>query len=354
MEVCGAKAEGGYTNLYLVDNPGMIGVTQPRRVAAISMATRVAHELSLTSSRVSYQIRYDATVSPSTTIKFMTDGILLRELATDFLLSKYSVIIIDEAHERTMNTDILIGVLSRVLKLREQMWKDKKDGVKPLRLIIMSATLRVSDFADNTLLFSSPPPVINVSARQHPVTIHFNRRTPSDYVKEAVKKTAKIHSRLPPGGILIFLTGQNEISGVCRTLEAKFSRKAIETRMRKRRLVNASAFFTDEPPDPPNMVAAADGMSSQYLIPRKQSLNTLTVVLEAEDVELGVRNQDLALDVDDGTPEEDPEALDSADEDTDDVEESDCESDPQTRINTYEYIPFSFDACRSTVFSFAE
>ena len=240
----------------------MIGVTQPRRVATISMATRVAHEMSLTSSRVSYQIRYDATVSPSTTIKFMTDGILLRELATDFLLSRYSVIIIDEAHERSMNTDILIGVLSRVLKLREQMWKDKRDGVKPLRLIIMSATLRVSDFAENRLLFPSPPPVINVSARQHPVTIHFNRRTPLDHVKEAIKKTAKIHSRLPPGGILIFLTGQNEISGVCRTLEAKFSRKAIGIRKRKRRLVNASEFFTDEHPEHPKLVAAADGISS--------------------------------------------------------------------------------------------
>lgn len=108
----------------------MIGITQPRRVAAMSMASRVAHELSLTSSRVSYQIRYDATVSPATSIKFMTDGVLLRELATDFLLNKYSVIIIDEAHERSMNTDILIGVLSRVLKLREQLWKEGKEGAK--------------------------------------------------------------------------------------------------------------------------------------------------------------------------------------------------------------------------------
>lgn len=112
------------------DNPGMIGITQPRRVAAISMATRVAHELSLTSSRVSYQIRYDATVSPATSIKFMTDGVLLRELVTDFLLTKYSVIIIDEAHERSINTDILIGVLSRVSKLRETMWKEGKDTAK--------------------------------------------------------------------------------------------------------------------------------------------------------------------------------------------------------------------------------
>ena len=108
----------------------MIGVTQPRRVAAMSMASRVAHELSLASTKVSYQIRYDATVSPSTAIKFMTDGVLLRELAVDFLLKKYSVIIIDEAHERSMNTDILIGVLSRVVRLREEMWKEGKDDMK--------------------------------------------------------------------------------------------------------------------------------------------------------------------------------------------------------------------------------
>ncbi|KAK7056793.1 putative ATP-dependent RNA helicase DHR1 [Paramarasmius palmivorus] len=217
------------------DNPGMIGITQPRRVAAMSMAARVANELSLTSSKVSYQIRYDATVSPDTSIKFMTDGVLLRELASDFLLTKYSVIIIDEAHERSMNTDILIGVLSRVLKLREELWKEGKEDAKPLRLIIMSATLRVSDFAENRTLFATPPPVINVSARQHPVTVHFNRRTVPDYVTEAIKKTVKIHTRLPPGGILIFLTGQNEITGVCRKLEARFGRKAVEEQRSKRR-----------------------------------------------------------------------------------------------------------------------
>jgi len=108
----------------------MIGITQPRRVAAMSMASRVATELNLSPAEVSYQIRYDATVSPTTVIKFMTDGVLLRELAMDFLLSRYSVVIVDEAHERSMNTDILIGVLSRVVRLREQMWKEKKDGVK--------------------------------------------------------------------------------------------------------------------------------------------------------------------------------------------------------------------------------
>ncbi|THH12553.1 hypothetical protein EW146_g7588 [Bondarzewia mesenterica] len=280
------------------DNPGMIGVTQPRRVAAMSMASRIAHELSLTSSRVSYQIRYDATVSPSTSIKFMTDGVLLRELATDFLLTKYSVIIIDEAHERSMNTDILIGVLSRVIKLREDMWKTEKGSVKPLRLIIMSATLRVSDFAENKTLFETPPPIINVPARQHPVTIHFSRRTVSDYVIEAVRKTSKIHSHLPPGGILIFLTGQNEIVGVCRKLEAKYGPKALEDRKRRRKVtqerMDAQNFFRDEGDVLTVKPSRAD--------------------VEAEDVDLGSgRGDDLALSVD-------GQQTDEADLDTDDDE----------------------------------
>jgi ATP-dependent RNA helicase DHX37/DHR1 len=133
----------------LTENPGLIGITQPRRVAAMSMAARVGHELSLTSSKVSYQIRYDATVSPSTSIKFMTDGVMLRELATDFLLSKYSVIVIDEAHERSMNTDILIGVLSRVLRLREEMWKEGKEGAKvtSLSTILAGVDLLSLDYA---------------------------------------------------------------------------------------------------------------------------------------------------------------------------------------------------------------
>jgi ATP-dependent RNA helicase DHX37/DHR1 len=98
----------------------------------------------------------------------------------------------------------------------------------------MSATLRVSDFAENKTLFTTPPPVITVAARQHPVTIHFSRRTHPDYVTEAIKKASKIHTRLPPGGILIFLTGQNEITGVCKKLEAKFGRNAIKEKKRRR------------------------------------------------------------------------------------------------------------------------
>lgn len=98
----------------------------------------------------------------------------------------------------------------------------------------MSATLRVSDFAENKTLFPAPPPIVNVEARQFPVTIHYNRRTTHDYINEVVKKATKIHCRLPPGGILIFLTGQNEIHDVCRKLEKRFGKKYLDEKQRVR------------------------------------------------------------------------------------------------------------------------
>lgn len=216
----------------------MIAVTQPRRVAAVSLATRVKSELNFpsNSSTVAHQIRYSSTTSPDTAIKFMTDGVLLRELSTDFLLSRYSVVVVDEAHERGVNTDVLVGVLSRVAKLREKKWREEKDklkgepSIKPLRIVIMSATLRVDDFTSNSTLFQTPPPVIHISARQHPVTIHFNRKTVSDYVTEAYKKVCKIHARLPPGGILVFMTGQSEIMGLARKLEKKYAQNGAKSR----------------------------------------------------------------------------------------------------------------------------
>jgi ATP-dependent RNA helicase DHX37/DHR1 len=208
----------------------MIAVTQPRRVAAVSLATRVKSELNFpsNSSTVAHQIRYSSTTSPETAIKFMTDGVLLRELSSDFLLSRYSVVVVDEAHERGVNTDVLVGVLSRVAKLREKKWREEKDSgrpptIKPLRIVIMSATLRVDDFTSNATLFATPPPVIHISARQHPVTVHFNRKTVSDYVTEAYKKICKIHARLPQGGILVFMTGQSEIMGLVRKLEQQYN-----------------------------------------------------------------------------------------------------------------------------------
>lgn len=244
-------------------NPGMVAVTQPRRVAAVSLAERVRDELGFDkkSGVVAHQIRYSSTTSPDTAIKFMTDGVLLRELATDFLLSRYSVVVVDEAHERGVNTDVLIGVLSRVAKLREKRWRESKDGknrLGPLRIVIMSATLRVSDFAENSTLFSTSPPVIHIGARQHPVTMHFSRRTSSDYVTEAYKKVCKIHSRLPPGTILVFLTGQNEITGLCRKLDKRYGKGKERSKGKITAIENNYDQGSQAPPDgkSPRMLVA--------------------------------------------------------------------------------------------------
>lgn len=201
--------EGGYTT------KGLIGVTEPRRVAAVTMSRRVALELNMSTDVVSYQIRYEGNVTDETIMKFMTDGVLLKEIENDFFLSKYSVIVIDEAHERSVFTDILMGLLSRIVLMR------KTQG-KQLKLVIMSATLRVEDFTGNTRLFPSPPPVVTVESRQFPVTVHFNKRTPDDYLNEAFRKVSKIHRTLPPGGILVFVTGQAEVHGLCRKLKKTF------------------------------------------------------------------------------------------------------------------------------------
>jgi len=241
--LCGETGSGKSTQVpqflheYGLTREGMVGITQPRRVAAVSTAERVAVEcgepiIDLGGGKhkpgvVGYQIRHDsATVSDNTKIKFMTDGILLQEIMADFLLRKYSVIILDEAHERNINTDMLLGLLSRCLPIRRaqslvehEVWNKLPEAerqayalpIRPLKLVIMSATLRVGDFV-TPRLFPSPPPVLKVEARQYAVTNHFAKRTELDqYLPAAHKKVCQIHRKLPAGGILVFLTGKREI-----------------------------------------------------------------------------------------------------------------------------------------------
>ncbi|ETN40263.1 uncharacterized protein HMPREF1541_04539 [Cyphellophora europaea CBS 101466] len=204
--------------------PGMIGITQPRRVAAVSMAKRVGDELGDHGSKVAYQIRFDSNVSTRTAIKFMTDGILLRELSQDLLLRKYSVIVIDEAHERSVNTDILIGILSKVVPARMRKSKFNPNPT-PLKLIIMSATLNISDFFNDRLFESgAKPPVVEAEGRQHRVTTHFSLRSRPDYQDEVVEKVRRAHRKLPRGGMLVFLTGQNEIRQVGDRLQKMLGR----------------------------------------------------------------------------------------------------------------------------------
>lgn len=232
--ICGSTGSGKTTQVpqFLFEagygckdgpTPGMIGVTQPRRVAAVSMAKRVAEELGDQGGKVAHQIRFDSTASHSTAVKFMTDGVLLREVGQDFTLSKYSVIILDEAHERSVNTDILIGMLSRVVETRAELSK-KSSKYSPLKLVIMSATLRTADLLDNRALFrAQKPPMIEAEGRQFPVTTHFARRTDRDYLEQAFSRISRGHRKLPPGAMLVFLTGQNEIQQLAKRLRSSFA-----------------------------------------------------------------------------------------------------------------------------------
>ncbi|KAK4263874.1 hypothetical protein QN277_029231 [Acacia crassicarpa] len=223
--------EAGYGSSNSRVHNGIIGVTQPRRVAVLATSKRVAYELGLQLGKeVGFQVRYDKKIGDNCSIKFMTDGILLREVQNDILLRRYSVIVLDEAHERSLNTDILIGMLSGVIRSREQVYLNQqaeilkggsinpKDMIFPLKLVLMSATLKVEDFTSERL-FLTPPPVIEVPTRQFPVTVHFSKKTEIvDYIGQAYKKVLAIHKRLPPGGILVFVTGQREVEYLCRKL----------------------------------------------------------------------------------------------------------------------------------------
>ncbi|CAM0944286.1 unnamed protein product [Alopecurus aequalis] len=225
--------EAGFGTSNRADRKGMIGITQPRRVAVLATSKRVSYELGLKLGKeVGFQVRHDKKVGSKCSIKFMTDGILLREI------QHYSVIILDEAHERSLNTDILIGMLSRIIKLRKDLYAGQQEkirsgaNIKPedmitqLKVVLMSATLQLKDFISNRRLFDVIPPTVEVPARQFPVTVHFTKRTHDDYLAQAYKKVLSIHKNLPPGGILVFVTGQREIDYLCKKLQ-RASKKQI-------------------------------------------------------------------------------------------------------------------------------
>ncbi|KAI1085006.1 P-loop containing nucleoside triphosphate hydrolase protein [Whalleya microplaca] len=193
-------AEEGFTN----DNR-MIGCTQPRRVAAMSLVKRVAEELGCTlGEEVGYSVRFDDHTSPATTkIKYMTDGMLQREILQDPGLTKYSVIMLDEAHERTIATDILFALLKKALKKRLD-----------LKVIVTSATLDAEKFSS----YFEDAPIFTIPGRTFPVEILYSREPESDYLDAALVTVMQIHLTEPAGDILVFLTGQEEIDTSCEIL----------------------------------------------------------------------------------------------------------------------------------------
>ncbi|KAJ1280943.1 hypothetical protein BS78_04G270700 [Paspalum vaginatum] len=251
--------EAGFGTSDRIDRKGMIGITQPRRVAVLATARRVSYELGLKLGReVGFQVRHDKLVGRECSIKFMTDGILLRELQGDILLKRYSVIILDEAHERSLNTDILIGMLSRIINLRKALYADQQkklqsglkinpeDMIGQLKVVLMSATLQLKDFISNRRLFDVIPPAVKVPVRQFPVTVHFTKRTHDDYLGQAYKKVMSIHKRLPPGGILVFVTGQREVDYLCKKLRRASKVQTVKNHEKTDGNDNASCPDVDE------------------------------------------------------------------------------------------------------------
>ncbi|KAG6694803.1 hypothetical protein I3842_09G066400 [Carya illinoinensis] len=209
----------------------VIACTQPRRLAVQAVAARVAEEMGVKlGEEVGYTIRFeDLTNSGTTMIKFLTDGVLLREMMDDPLLTKYSVVMVDEAHERSISTDILLGLLKKIQRRRPD-----------LRLIISSATIEAKSMSaffqtskrrraleGEELGPRMDPAILSVEGRGFHVQIHFVEEPVQDYVQAAVSTVLLIHDQEPMGDILVFLTGQDDIDAAIHLLneEAQTNRK---------------------------------------------------------------------------------------------------------------------------------
>ncbi|KAK0141536.1 ATP-dependent RNA helicase DHX8 [Merluccius polli] len=191
-------AEAGYTTR------GKIGCTQPRRVAAMSVAKRVSEEYGCClGQEVGYTIRFEDCTSPETVIKYMTDGMLLRECLIDSELGQYAIIMLDEAHERTIHTDVLFGLLKKTVQKRTDM-----------KLIVTSATLDAVKFSQ----YFYEAPIFTIPGRTYPVEVLYTKEPETDYLDASLITVMQIHLTEPPGDVLVFLTGQEEIDTACEIL----------------------------------------------------------------------------------------------------------------------------------------
>ena len=218
LVLVGETGSGKTTQLpqYLAQKvSGMVACTQPRRVAATSVATRVADEVGCKlGGYVGYSVRFDDKSSDRTKVKYLTDGMLVREAMSDPLLSKYSVVMVDEAHERTINTDVLLGLLRRIMRQRSD-----------LKVVIASATLDAGKFSR----FWGGCPVYKVPGRRFEVSVYYARDSVADYVRASVQCVLQIlqagsvdgdgnGAGASAGDILVFLPGAEEIHAACEML----------------------------------------------------------------------------------------------------------------------------------------
>ncbi|KAI1438652.1 P-loop containing nucleoside triphosphate hydrolase protein [Xylaria sp. CBS 124048] len=196
----------------------LIAVTQPRRVAATTVAVRVAEEYGCeVGKEVGYSIRFQDVTSAATRIKFLTDGLLIREALADPLLSRYSVVMVDEAHERSISTDILLGLLKKIRRRRPE-----------LRIVISSATLQAEDFlsffSDSKNQESADDKlgtIISLEGRTYPIDVLYLESPAENYVERAISTVFDIHSTESDGDILVFLTGREEIDRVVQTISER-------------------------------------------------------------------------------------------------------------------------------------
>ena len=194
-QLCQFLHEDGYTEY------GIVGCTQPRRVAAMSVAKRVSEEMECPlGGTVGYSIRFEDCTSKDTKIKYMTDGVMLRESLTEHDLDRYSAIILDEAHERSLSTDVLMGLLKKALTRR-----------RDLKLIVTSATMNAEGFSK----FFGSVPIFTIPGRTFPVDVLFSKTPCEDYVESTVKQILTIHLSQGKGDILAFMTGQEDIEVTC-------------------------------------------------------------------------------------------------------------------------------------------
>ncbi|KAF4120044.1 pre-mRNA-splicing factor ATP-dependent RNA helicase DHX16 [Geosmithia morbida] len=204
--------EAGYTK-----NGMKVGCTQPRRVAAMSVAARVADEVGVkVGNEVGYSIRFEDNTSDKTVLKYMTDGMLLREFMTEPDLAGYSAIMIDEAHERTVHTDILLALVKDLSRERPE-----------LKLLISSATMNAEKFAQ----YFDDAPIFNIPGRRYPVDIYYTPAPEANYLAAAITTTFQIHTTQGKGDILIFLTGQDEIEAA--ELEISETAKKLGSRVKE-------------------------------------------------------------------------------------------------------------------------